>query len=166
MSRMLVPARILIAVVWALAAASPSSAQVAGGDLSGSRSPDLRGVAGAPKAAGKRGKKPATAHKSRTAQTKPAEKPPEMEPWAAVDPTRAGRVDARAATEAPMPGVAHPTASSSSDGPLGVGMKWNSNNDPNYGPMSTSGLMNQYNSNLNGGPDPGTTVEPGVKLQF
>jgi hypothetical protein len=87
-----------------------------------------------------------------------------MEPWAAVDPARAGQVDQQAATTAPMPGVAHSVPSAS--GPMSVGMKWNSNNDPNYGAMSTSGMMNQYNANVGGIPDPGTTVEPGVKFQF
>jgi hypothetical protein len=139
-------------------------AQVAGNGVAGDDSLGLRGVAGTPKAVAKPVKKPASPHIAKTAQAKPADRPKEMEPWAAVDPTRAELVDQKSAATAPMPGVAHPPPSSEDS--VSTGVKWSSSNTPNYGPMSTSGLMNGYNSNVNGSPDPGTTVETGVKFRF
>ncbi|MGD0635062.1 MAG: hypothetical protein ABSA13_12430 [Beijerinckiaceae bacterium] len=178
-SRMTIPAGLLVAAVCVLGTIPSSIAQVAGNQVTGSQaagsgvaaddSLGLRGAAGTPKAVAKPVKKPAPPRiaktaQAKTAQAKPADKPKEMEPWAAVDPTRAGLVDEKAATTAPMPGVAHPAPSS--EGPISTGMKWSSSNAPNYGPMSTSGLMNEYNANVNGNPDPGTTAEAGVKFRF
>jgi hypothetical protein len=165
-SRMTIPAGILAAAICALVAIPPGVAQAAGGNAPADDTLGLRGVGNPAEAV----KKPAVPHKTKTvrekpaAQQKPADKPKAMEPWAAVDPARAGLVDEKAAAMAPMPGVAHPAPSD--EGSVSTGVKWNSSNSPNYGPMSTSGLMNGYNSAVSGSPDQGTTVEPGVKFKF
>lgn len=100
---------------------------------------------------------------AKTAAAKGPEKP-ELAPWAAVDPARAGEAEKQTPNAAPMPGIHHEAPST--EGNTTVGVKWNSNNSPNYGPMSTSGLMNGYNSTVNGAPDPGTSIQPGVKFKF
>jgi hypothetical protein len=163
-SRMTIPAGLLVAAVCILGTISPSMAQGAGIGADADAALGLRGVDATPKTTVKPVKKPAPARVAKTTHAKPADKPKEMEPWAAVDPTRAGFVDEKAATLAPMPGVEHPAPTS--EGAITPVGKVSVNNTPNYGPMSTAGLMNKYDSTVNGGIDPGTTVETGLKFKF
>jgi hypothetical protein len=52
-----------------------------------------------------------------------------------------------------------------SENPLSFGMKWNANNDPNYGSATTSGLINETNKNLNSQPV-GSGGQVGMQYKF
>jgi hypothetical protein len=74
-----------------------------------------------------------------------------------------------AAADAKSPGFPPPPTNASTkphnNEPLSFGLKWNADNQtPTSGP-STSGLINDYNKNINGQPV-GTGAEVGVKYKF
>ena len=51
------------------------------------------------------------------------------------------------------------------DDALSLGMKWNASNAPNNGADSLTGLVGQYNKNLNG-QDVGSGAQVGLKYKF
>jgi hypothetical protein len=78
----------------------------------------------------------------------------------------------KSASTKPQPQAAFPAAPAeqkapkpSDENPLSFGMKWNANNDPNYGSATTSGLINETNKNLNSQPV-GSGGQVGMQYKF